>query len=83
MAFSLIQIWFAHFERVNDKALSAVQGLVVVQIVSLTSSIRDQLVFYDIITKHTEFFAEKMREAFALQKRLTFFSTKILGYSRY
>ena len=83
MAFSLIHIWFAHFERVSDKAFSAVQGLVVQRIVSLTSSIRDQLVFYDFITKHTEFFAEKMSEAFALQKRLTFFSTKISAYSRY
>ena len=29
------------------------------------------------------FFAEKMREAFALQKLLTFFQQKILAYIRY
>ena len=36
--------------------------------------------FYDFITKHTEiFFVEKMRKAFALQRLLTFFSTKNIG----
>ena len=29
--------------------------------------------FYDFITKYTDIFVEKMREAFALQKLLTFF----------
>ena len=33
-------------------------------------------VFYDIITKYTDIFIEKMREAFALQKILTFFQQK-------
>ena len=35
--------------------------------------------FYDFITKYTDIFCEKMREAFAMQKLLTFFSTKIIG----
>ena len=35
--------------------------------------------FYDFITKYTNIFVEKMREAFALQKPLTFFSTKNIG----
>ena len=34
---------------------------------------------YDFITKYTEIFVEKMREAFALQKLLTFFATKNIG----
>ena len=38
--------------------------------------------FYDIITKPTDIFAEKMREAFAMQKLLTFFQQKILVYLR-
>ena len=33
--------------------------------------------FYDFITKHTEFFVEKMREAFA--KAILIFSTKYIG----
>ena len=61
------------------------QGLVVQSIVSLTSSLRGQLVkcFTDFITKHTDFFVEKMREAFAMQKASHIFSTKILAYLRY
>ena len=47
---------------------------------SLMSSLRGQLVkcmFYNFITKYTDFFVvEKMREAFALQNLLTFSSTK-------
>ena len=34
-------------------------------------------------TKTLIFFVEKMREAFALQKLLTFFQQKILAYLRY
>ena len=33
-------------------------------------------VFYNFITKHTDSFVGKMREAFALQKLLTFFQQK-------
>ena len=29
--------------------------------------------FYDFITKYTDIFVEKLREAFAMQKLLTFF----------
>ena len=32
--------------------------------------------FYNFITKYTDIFVEKMREAFALQKLLTFFQQK-------
>ena len=40
-------------------------------------------VFYDFITKYTDIFVEKMREAFALQKLLTFFQQKILANLKY
>ena len=39
--------------------------------------------FYDFITKYIEIIVEKIREAFALQKLLTFFQQKILAYFRY
>ena len=39
--------------------------------------------FYDFITKYSDIFVEKMREAFAVQKLLTFFQQKILAYLRY
>ena len=60
-------------------------GPVAQSIVSLTSSLRGQLVkcFYDFITKNTDIFVDKMREAFALQKLLTFFQQKILANLRY
>ena len=35
--------------------------------------------FYDFISKYTDIFVDKMREAFALQKLLTFFLTKNIG----
>ena len=40
-------------------------------------------VFYDCITRYIDIFVEKMREAFALQKLLTFFQQKILENLRY
>ena len=51
------------------------QGLVVQSIVSLTSSLKGQLVkCFDFITKYTDIFGwKKMRDAFALQKILSFF----------
>ena len=63
----------------------AVQGPVVQSIVSLTSSLRGQLVkcFMTLLPNTLIFFVEKMREAFALQKLLTFFQQKILVYLRY
>ena len=36
--------------------------------------------FYNFITKYTDIFCWKIREAFALQKLLTFFQQKILAY---
>ena len=59
--------------------------LVVQSIVSLTSSFRGQLLkclttLYQI---HLYFLLKKMREAFALQKLLTFFQQKMLAYLRY
>ena len=35
--------------------------------------------FYDFITKYTDIFVEKIREAFAMQKFLTFFQQKNIG----
>ena len=60
-------------------------GPVVQSMVSLTSSLRGQLVKCFMTSKPNTltFFAEKMREAFALQKLLTFFQQKILAYVRY
>ena len=53
-------------------------GPVVQSIVSLTSSLRGQLVkrFTALLPKTLIFFVEKRREAFALQKLLTFFHKK-------
>ena len=53
------------------------QGPVVQSIVSLMNSLRGQLVkcFMTLLPNTHIFFVEKMREAFALQKLLTFFST--------
>ena len=62
-----------------------VQGPVVQSIVSLTSSLRGQLVkcFMTLQPNILKFFVKKKREAFALQKLLTFFQQKILAYLRY
>ena len=60
-------------------------GPVVQSIVSLTSSLRGQLVkcFTTLQPKTLIFLVDKMREAFALQKLLTIFQQKILAYLRY
>ena len=57
------------------------QGPVVQSIVSLTSSLRGQLVkcFMTLYPNSLIFLVEKMREAFALQKLLTFFQQKNIG----
>ena len=54
------------------------QGPVVQSIVSLTSPLRDQLIkcFTTLFLNTVIFFVEKMTEAFALQKPLTFFQQK-------
>ena len=56
-------------------------GPVVQSFVSSTSSLRGQLVkcFTTLYLNTLIYFVEKMREAFALQKLLTFFSTKKNG----
>ena len=58
-----------------------IQGSVVQSIVSLTNSLRGQFVkcFTTLVPNTLKFFVEKMREAFALQKLLTFFQQKILA----
>ena len=58
-------------------------GPVVQSIVSLTSSLRGQLVQYftTLLLNTLKFFVETMREAFALL--LTLFQQKILAKSRY
>ena len=69
----------------DQTALKKDQGPVVQSIVSLTSSLRGQLVkyFMTLLLNTLKFFVEKMREAFALQKLLTLFQQKILANSRY
>ena len=59
-------------------------GPVVQSVVSLTSSLRviSSTVLADSIHNMLKFFAEKMWEAFALQKLLTFFQQKISVYLR-
>ena len=59
-------------------------GPVVQNRVSITSLIRGQLVkcFRTLIPKSLKFFVEKMIEAFALQKLITFFQQIILAYLR-
>ena len=58
---------------------------VVQSTVSLTSSLRGQLFkcFTTLLPNTVIFFVEKIREAFALQKLLTFFQQKIKAYFRY
>ena len=60
-------------------------GPVVQSIISLTSSLRGQLVgcFTTSCPNTLIFFVEKIKEAFALQKLLTFFQQKLLVYFRY
>ena len=83
-----LQNWFKSLSVnlfIIPNQLSKFQGPVVQSIVSLTSSLRGQLVkcFTTLLPNTLIFFVEKMREAFALQKLLTFFQQKILAYFRY
>ena len=61
------------------------EGPVVQRIVSLTSSLRGQLVKCPTtLLRNTQIIlVEKIREAFALQKLLTFFQQKILAYLKF
>ena len=67
------------------KGLYDKQGPVVQSIVSLTSLLRGQLVkcFKNLYAHTLIFFVEKTREAFAVQKPLSFFQQKILAYLKY
>ena len=58
------------------------QGPVVLSIISLTSSLRGQLVkYFTTLSLNTVIFLlTKMREAVAMQKLLTLFQQKILAY---
>ena len=73
------------FEINMFKPKVILQGPVVQSIASLTSSLRGQLVkCFTILYQNTLIFlVENMREAFAVQKLLTFFQHKILAYIRY
>ena len=64
---------------------TAYQGPVVQSIVSLMSSLRGQLIkcFKTLYPNTLKCFVAKMREAFALQKLLTFFQQKIMAYMSY
>ena len=57
-------------------------GPVVQSIISLTSSLTGQLVkcFMTLKPNILKYFVEKLREAFAMQKLLTFFQQKIMAY---
>ena len=72
-------------KKLSLNILSGVLGSVVQSIVSLTSSLRGQLMkYFTTLQPNTLiFFVEKMREAFAVQKLLTSFQQKILVYFRY
>ena len=60
-------------------------GVVVQSIVSLTSSLRGQLVksFTTLLPNTLMFFIEKIRGAFALQKLITFFQENMLEFIRH
>ena len=75
---------FSIFSYKVIKHLTA-QGPVVQSMVSLTSSLRGQLVkcFTTLLLNTLIFFVEKMREAFAQQKLHTFLQEKILVSFRY
>ena len=86
-----------HFGRIKPEHITVLHiwgtakmkenlGPVVQSIISLTSSLRDQLVkcFTTLLPNTLIFFIEQIREAFALQKLFTFFfNKKILAYLRY
>ena len=75
----MLTVFFTQDSEIED------QGPVVQSIVSLTSSLRGQLVKYytTLLLKTLKLFVEKMREAFAPQKLLKLFQQKILAKSRY
>ena len=59
-------------------------GPVVQSIISLTSSLRGQLIkFYDFITKYTDIFDEKNERNFCSAKASPIISPKILACLRY
>ena len=69
----------------SDTVNSQYLDLVVQSIHSITSLLRGQLVkcFMTLQSNTLIFFVEKMREAFAVQKLLTFFQQKVLANFRY
>ena len=77
--------WHINQQQEEEKYQVIPQSPVVQSIVSLTSSLRGQLVkcFMTLLLNTLIFFVEKMREAFALQKLHTFFQPKILAHFRY
>ena len=64
-----------------SEAGKVIQGPVVLSIVSLTSLLRGQLIrcFTTLQPNTLQFFVEKIREAFAMQKLLKFFNKKYRG----
>ena len=80
-----VQMRGLHYVSMRNKEKKRALGPVVQSIISLTSSLRGQLVkgFKTLLLNTLIFLVEKMREAFALQKLLTFFQPKILAYFRY
>ena len=71
-----------HIQRQDSSMLEFVyQGQVVQSTISLMSLLRGQLIksFTTLQPNALIFFAEKLREAFAVQKLLTFFQQKNIG----
>ena len=82
LAFGTPKFYIGPYDKIRRKLVNL--GPVVQSIVSLTSSLRGQLVkcFTTLLPNTLKFYVEKIREAFALQKLLTFFQQKILAYLR-
>ena len=82
-----VNVYEYTFKESNSAIFSSLGALgpVVQSILSLTNSLRGQLVkcFMTLKPNTLIFFVEKMREAFALQKLLTFFQPKILVNLKY
>ena len=78
-------MWLWRKKLILMVLLFLVQGPVVQSMVSLTSSLRGQLVkcFTTLGPNTLNIFDEKMREAFALQKLLSMFQQKLLANFRY
>ena len=83
--FTVVYEKMAEFNHHKQMQLRGLLGPVVQSIVSLMSSLSGQVVtcFTTLQPNTLNFFVEKVREAFAVQKLLSFFRQKILANLRY